>query len=70
MLATARRSKACSSKFAKLCADAATHADLARLLKPGAALNALDCAFWDLESKRTGRSAVVLAGLARTDRAR
>lgn len=31
-----------------------THADLPRALKPGAALNALDCAFWDLESKQTG----------------
>jgi L-Ala-D/L-Glu epimerase / N-acetyl-D-glutamate racemase len=28
--------------------------DLAGLLKPGAALNAFDCALWDLESKRTG----------------
>lgn len=31
-----------------------THADLSHALKPGAALNALDCAFWDLESKQTG----------------
>ncbi|CCB65131.1 MULTISPECIES: N-acetyl-D-Glu racemase DgcA [unclassified Hyphomicrobium] len=31
-----------------------THADLLHELKPGAALNALDCAFWDLESKQTG----------------
>jgi L-alanine-DL-glutamate epimerase-like enolase superfamily enzyme len=43
--------------------DVATHADLVRLLEPGAALNALDCAFWDLESKRTGRSVAALAGL-------
>jgi L-alanine-DL-glutamate epimerase-like enolase superfamily enzyme len=41
----------------------AAHADLARLLQPGAALNALDCAFWDLEAKRTGTSAATLAGL-------
>lgn len=41
----------------------ATRNDLARILKPGAALNALDCAFWDLEAKRTGRSVAVLAGL-------
>jgi L-alanine-DL-glutamate epimerase-like enolase superfamily enzyme len=39
------------------------HADLAPRLKPGAALNALDCAFWDLESKRTGKSVAALAGL-------
>src|SRR5262249_47857227 len=31
-----------------------SRADLIRYLKPGAALNALDCAFWDLESKQTG----------------
>ena len=34
-------------------------------LSPGAARNALDCALWDLEAKRTGRSAWALAGLAR-----
>ncbi len=39
------------------------HADLARILKPGAALNALDCAFWDLEAKRTGRTVAALADL-------
>lgn len=41
-----------------------THADLARILKPGAALNALDCAIWDLEAKRTGRTVASLAGLS------
>jgi L-alanine-DL-glutamate epimerase-like enolase superfamily enzyme len=30
----------------------------------GAARNALDCAFWDLEAKRSGRRAYALAGLA------
>jgi L-alanine-DL-glutamate epimerase-like enolase superfamily enzyme len=39
------------------------HGDLVRVLKPGAALNALDCAFWDLEAKRTGRTVAALAGL-------
>jgi L-alanine-DL-glutamate epimerase-like enolase superfamily enzyme len=29
----------------------------------GAARNALDCAFWDLEAKRSGQSAAMLAGL-------
>ena len=29
-----------------------------------AARNALDCALWDLEAKRSGRSAAELAGLA------
>jgi L-Ala-D/L-Glu epimerase len=32
-------------------------------LKPGAARNALDCAFWDLEAKRAGRPIWALAGL-------
>ena len=33
-------------------------------MPPGAARNALDCAFWDLEAKRAGRPAHALAGLA------
>ena len=32
-------------------------------IKPGAARNALDCALWDLEAKRAGKPAWVLAGL-------
>ena len=32
-------------------------------LPPGAARNALDCAFWDLEAKRAGRPVHALAGL-------
>ena len=32
-------------------------------MPPGAARNALDCAFWDLEAKRTGRPVHALAGL-------
>jgi L-alanine-DL-glutamate epimerase-like enolase superfamily enzyme len=36
---------------------------LASLLPPGAARNALDCALWDLEAKRAGQRAAVLAGL-------
>ena len=32
-------------------------------MKPGAARNALDCAFWDLEAKRAGRRVYELAGL-------
>jgi L-Ala-D/L-Glu epimerase len=42
---------------------AVSHSDLRQLLKPGAALNALDCAFWDLESKRTGTRVSSLARL-------
>jgi len=37
--------------------------DLQRRMKAGAARNAVDCALWDLEAKRTGRSAAELAGL-------
>ena len=37
--------------------------DLERLLPPGAARNALDCALWDLEAKLTGVPAWRLAGL-------
>jgi L-alanine-DL-glutamate epimerase-like enolase superfamily enzyme len=37
--------------------------ELAALLPAGAARNALDCALWDLEAKRSGLSAAALAGL-------
>ena len=36
---------------------------LQRGMKPGAARNALDCALWDLEAKRSGRRVWELAGL-------
>ena len=39
-------------------------ADLQRAMPPGAARNAIDCAFWDLEAKRAGRPVWALAGLA------
>jgi L-alanine-DL-glutamate epimerase-like enolase superfamily enzyme len=38
--------------------------ELATALPPGAARNAVDCALWDLEAKRSGRTAWALAGLA------
>lgn len=38
--------------------------DVQDLLPAGAARNALDCALWDLEAKRTGRSAATRAGLS------
>jgi L-alanine-DL-glutamate epimerase-like enolase superfamily enzyme len=37
---------------------------LQEVMPPGAARNALDCAFWDLEAKRSGRPVHELAGLA------
>ena len=36
---------------------------LQRAMPPGAARNALDCAFWDLEAKRAGKSVHQLAGI-------
>jgi len=39
-------------------------ADVPRLVEPRAARNALDCALWDLEAKRTGRPVWQLAGLS------
>jgi L-alanine-DL-glutamate epimerase-like enolase superfamily enzyme len=36
---------------------------LRTIMPPGGARNALDCALWDLESKRTGKPAWTLAGL-------
>ena len=35
-----------------------------KAMPPGAARNALDCAFWDIEAKRSGRPVHELAGLA------
>jgi L-Ala-D/L-Glu epimerase len=43
----------------------ADRADLQTLLPHGAARNALDCALWDLEAKRAGVPAYVLAGIDR-----
>ncbi len=44
-------------------ADGLDRVDLQTRLKPGAARNALDCAFWDLEAKRTGKPVWQLAKL-------
>lgn len=44
-------------------AEGLTRADLQAAMPAGAARNALDCAFWDLEAKRGGRPAHELAGL-------
>jgi L-alanine-DL-glutamate epimerase-like enolase superfamily enzyme len=40
---------------------------LQQLLEPGAARNALDCALWDLEAKRSGKRAWELANIPITD---
>ncbi len=44
--------------------------DLQRTLGPGAARNALDCAFWDLEAKRAGLAVSTLASLLKPERKR
>ena len=41
-----------------------SRAALQEALPPGAARNALDCALWDLEAKRSGRRAWEIAGLS------
>jgi L-alanine-DL-glutamate epimerase-like enolase superfamily enzyme len=40
-----------------------SRAELQEAMPPGAARNALDCAFWDLDAKRSGRRAYEVAGL-------
>ncbi len=44
-------------------AQGLTRAALQSAMPPGAARNALDCAFWDLEAKLSGRPVYELAGL-------
>ena len=44
-------------------ADGMTRQELQQALPPGAARNALDCAFWDLEAKLAGTSVAKLAGI-------
>ncbi len=43
--------------------DGLTREELAKIMPPGAARNAVDCALWDLEAKTSGTSASTLAGL-------
>ena len=40
-----------------------TRAELQQLLPPGGARNALDCALWELEAKRSGQQVYELAGV-------
>ena len=39
--------------------------DVQKILRPGGARNALDCALWDLEAKMTGEPVWKIAGLER-----
>jgi len=45
-------------------ADGLDRASLQKAMRPGAARNALDCAFWDFEAKRSRRPVHELAGLS------
>lgn len=56
-----------AAAIAAMAADIAGGLDresLQAAMPPGAARNAIDCAFWDLEAKRSGRPVWSLAGLA------
>lgn len=44
--------------------DSVSRDDLASLLPPGAARNAIDCALWDLEARQSGTSVAALIGAA------
>jgi L-alanine-DL-glutamate epimerase-like enolase superfamily enzyme len=50
-------------RMAHQVADGLTRDDLQTAMPPGAARNALDCAFWDLAARRSGTPVHVLAGL-------
>lgn len=50
--------------FAPALADGVKREQLQRIMPRGAARNALDCALWDLEAKRSGRPVWELAGLS------
>jgi L-Ala-D/L-Glu epimerase len=52
------------SAFAQAIAHGLGRDGLRRAMPPGAARNALDCAFWDLEAKQANRRAYELAELA------
>ncbi len=63
------RARKASSRRWKACAPGSKRGRIAsalqRLLPAGAARNALDCAFWDLEAKRSGVRAHASAGVER-----
>lgn len=44
-----------------------TREQLQSLMKPGAARNAVDCALWDLEAKRSGSSVATVIGALRQE---
>jgi len=55
--------EAAISAMAGMLGAGLTRPALQDMMPPGAARNALDCAFWDLEARQTGHSVAELAGL-------
>ncbi|MPZ59441.1 MAG: dipeptide epimerase [Rhizobiales bacterium] len=60
---TVRQVAATMERLRAALAEGLDRASLQHALPAGAARNALDCAFWDIEAKRAGRPVHVLAGL-------
>src|SRR5262249_7465385 len=60
---TRRKRGSAGAGCASAIASGANRAALGTFLPAGAARNAIDCALWDFEAKRSGRSAAKLAGL-------
>jgi L-alanine-DL-glutamate epimerase-like enolase superfamily enzyme len=60
---TAETTLAAIEALAPAIAGGMTREQLQQAVPPGAARNAIDCAFWDLEAKRAGTSVAALAGL-------
>jgi len=61
---TVESSLAAIEAVAPMIRDGASRAEVNRAMPAGAARNAVDCAFWDLEARLAGRSVAALAGLA------
>ncbi len=62
----ARYGESCDSVMAEIAIakrELETGCDPTNVLQPGAALNAVDCALWDLTAKLTGQSAAARAGV-------
>lgn len=51
------------SSMAAFLKTSSSRAELAELMPPGAARNAIDCALWDYEAKKSGQSAIEIASL-------
>jgi len=65
----ARYDESCDSVIAEIesvthaISDGASRRDIQKLMSPGAARNAIDCALWDLEAKQIGQTVGSMSGL-------